>query len=71
MKAGDAVAVASLFVEKEATTVIGNGADQWFTGDAYTKKRLGTAWASMAESPSSLARRRAGPQVTRAGSPIR
>jgi SnoaL-like domain len=40
MKAGDAVAVASLFVENEATTVIGNGADQWFTGDAYTKKRL-------------------------------
>jgi hypothetical protein len=43
MKAGDAVAVASLFVEKEATTVIGNGADQWFTGDAYTKKRLGNS----------------------------
>jgi hypothetical protein len=40
MKAGDAVAVASLWVESEATTVVGNGADQWFTGDAYTKKRL-------------------------------
>jgi len=40
MKAGDAVAVASLFLENEATTVIGNGAEQWFTGDAYTKKRL-------------------------------
>jgi hypothetical protein len=43
MKAGNAVAVASLFVEHEATTVIGNGADQWFTGDAYTKKRLDTS----------------------------
>lgn len=43
MKAGDAVAVASLFVETEATTVVGNGADQWFTGDAYTKKRLDTS----------------------------
>ena len=40
MKAGDALAVASLFAENEATTVIGNGADQWFTGDAYTRKRL-------------------------------
>src|SRR6266487_1566224 len=40
MKAGDAVGVASPFVENEATTVIGNGADQWFTGDAYTKERL-------------------------------
>src|SRR6202035_2017789 len=40
MKAADAVAVASLFVESEATTVVGNGADQWFTGDAYTRKRL-------------------------------
>jgi hypothetical protein len=40
MKAGDTVAVASLFVASEATTVIGNGADQWFTGDAYTRKRL-------------------------------
>ena len=40
MKAGDTVAVASLFVAGEATTVIGNGADQWFTGDAYTRKRL-------------------------------
>jgi hypothetical protein len=40
MKAGDPVAVASLFAEDEATTVIGNGADQWFTGDAYTRKRL-------------------------------
>ena len=40
MKAGDAAAVAGLFVESEATTVIGNGADQWFTGDAYTGKRL-------------------------------
>ncbi len=40
MKAGDAVAVASLFVASEATTVIGNGADQWFTGDEYTRKRL-------------------------------
>jgi hypothetical protein len=40
MNAGDAVAVASLFVENEATTVIGNGADQWFTGDAYTRTRL-------------------------------
>jgi SnoaL-like domain len=40
MKAGDTVAVASLFVASEATTVIGNGADQWFTGDAYTSKRL-------------------------------
>ena len=43
MKAGDAVAVASLFAESEATTVIGNGADQWFTGDAYTRKRLDTS----------------------------
>lgn len=41
MKAGDAGAVAGLFAECEATTVIGNGADQWFTGDAYTRKRLG------------------------------
>jgi hypothetical protein len=41
MKAGDPVAVASLFMESEATTVIGNGADQWFTGDAYAKKRVG------------------------------
>jgi hypothetical protein len=40
MKAGDTVAVASLFAASEATTVIGNGADQWFTGDAYTGKRL-------------------------------
>jgi hypothetical protein len=40
MKAGDTVAVAALFVASEATTVIGNGADQWFTGDAYTRKRL-------------------------------
>jgi SnoaL-like domain len=40
MKAGDTVAVATLFVASEATTVIGNGADQWFTGDAYTSKRL-------------------------------
>ena len=40
MKAGDAAAVAVLFAEHEATTVIGNGADQWFTGDAYTGRRL-------------------------------
>jgi SnoaL-like domain len=40
MKAGDPSAVARLFVEDEATTVIGNGADQWFTGDAYTRRRL-------------------------------
>jgi hypothetical protein len=40
MRAGDAVAVASLFTESEATTVIGNGAEQWFTGDAYTRQRL-------------------------------
>jgi hypothetical protein len=40
MKAGDPVAVASLFVVSEATTVIGNGADQWFTGDAYTRMRV-------------------------------
>ena len=40
MKAGDPLAVARLFVEDEATTVIGNGADQWFTGDAYTRRRL-------------------------------
>ena len=40
MKAGDAVAVGGLFVENEAATVIGNGAEQWFTGDAYTTKRL-------------------------------
>jgi hypothetical protein len=40
MKAGDAVAVARLFADHEATTVIGNGADQWFTGDAYTRQRL-------------------------------
>ena len=40
MKAGDAAAVAALFAEHEATTVIGNGADQWFTGDAYTGRRL-------------------------------
>jgi SnoaL-like domain len=40
MKAGDTVAVARLFAASEATTVIGNGADQWFTGDAYTRNRL-------------------------------
>jgi SnoaL-like domain len=40
MKAGDALGVARLFAESEATTVIGNGADQWFTGDEYTRKRL-------------------------------
>ena len=40
MKAGDAFAVAALFAVHEATTVIGNGADQWFTGDAYTRSRL-------------------------------
>ena len=40
MKAGDAAAVAALFAEHEAVTVIGNGADQWFTGDAYTGRRL-------------------------------
>jgi SnoaL-like domain len=40
MKAGDPVAVASLFAEDEATTVIGNGADQWFTGDEYTRSRV-------------------------------
>lgn len=40
MKAGDPAAVAALFAEHEATTVIGNGADQWFTGDAYTRRRL-------------------------------
>jgi ketosteroid isomerase-like protein len=40
MKAGDAAAVAALFAEHEATTVVGNGADQWFTGDAYTRRRL-------------------------------
>jgi hypothetical protein len=40
MKAGDPAAVARLFVESEATTVIGNGVDQWFTGDAYTRSRL-------------------------------
>jgi len=40
MKAGDSTAVAGLFAEHEATTVIGNGADQWFTGDAYTSRRL-------------------------------
>ena len=40
MKAGDAAAVAGLFAEDEATTVIGNGADQWFAGDAYTGRRL-------------------------------
>jgi hypothetical protein len=34
MKGRDAVAVAGLFVESAAATVIGNGADQWFTGDA-------------------------------------
>jgi hypothetical protein len=43
MKAGDAVAVAGLFARSEATTVIGNGADQWFTGDAYTSERLGNS----------------------------
>jgi hypothetical protein len=32
--------VAGLFSEHEATTVIGNGADQWFTGDTYTRRRL-------------------------------
>lgn len=31
MKAGDAAAGAGLFAEHEAATVIGNGADQWFT----------------------------------------
>jgi SnoaL-like protein len=40
MKAGDAVAVAALFAASKATTVIGNGADQWFTGDADTRQRL-------------------------------
>jgi hypothetical protein len=34
MKAGDTVAVASLFIESAATTVIGNGADQWFSRQA-------------------------------------
>ena len=45
MKAGDAAAVASLFAAGAATTVIGNGADQWFTGDAYTGKRLAESLA--------------------------
>ena len=40
MKAGDTAAVARLFAVSEATTVIGNGADQWFTGDEYTRMRL-------------------------------
>jgi hypothetical protein len=40
MKGGDAAAVAALFADSKATTVIGNGADQWFTGDAYTSRRL-------------------------------
>ena len=40
MKAGDPVAVAGLFAESEATTVVGNGADQWFTGDAYARRRV-------------------------------
>jgi hypothetical protein len=40
MRAGDPVAVASLFAGVEATTVIGNGADQWFTGDEYTRSRV-------------------------------
>lgn len=70
MKAGDAAAVASLFVEGEATTVIGNGAEQWFTGDAYTRKRLDDSLGEHGGIPSSLARRRAGPRATRAGSPI-
>jgi hypothetical protein len=34
------VSRAAALVENEATTVIGNGAEQWFTGDAYTTKRL-------------------------------
>ncbi len=40
MKAGDPAAVARLFAEDAATTVIGNGADQWFTGDQYTRSRV-------------------------------
>src|ERR1700761_5184755 len=40
MKAGDPAAVAGLFVEDVATTVIGNGADQWFTGDQYARGRV-------------------------------
>ena len=59
MKAGDAVAVASLFVENEATTVIGNGADQWFTDvDAYT---LMTPPPSRASRSGQLADRPPGP----------
>ena len=45
MKAGNPVAVASLFAQSEATTVIGNGADQWFTADAYARKRVGQNFA--------------------------
>ena len=40
MKAGDPAAVARLFAVDAATTVIGNGADQWFTGDEYTGRRV-------------------------------
>src|SRR6266576_806838 len=39
MKAGDAVAVASLFVESEATTVGGNGADQWWRHNPGYRRR--------------------------------
>ena len=70
MKAGNAVAVASLFVENEATTVIGNGADHGSRVTRTPRSGWTPALASMAESPSSLARLRAGPQATRAGSPI-
>ena len=40
MKAANPAAVAGLFAADEATTVIGNGADQWFTGDEYTRSRV-------------------------------
>src|ERR1700760_3949414 len=40
-KAGAPAAVAGLFTVDAATTVIGNGADQWFTGDEYTRSRVG------------------------------
>ena len=46
MKAGDPAAVARLFAEDGATTVIGNGADQWFTGDQYARSRVGQSLAT-------------------------
>ena len=75
MKAGDAAAVAGLFAESEATTVIGNGAEQWFTGDAYTRQRLDDSLGAHGGipfepgSPVGWAARRRGPWHSRRPSP--